>query len=302
MAKRRDRRGAETIKFAHGEAPARAQDLRAASLLVIQGAESDLGTHVMLDRPVTIGRDPDVELPLADGSISREHIRIDRAPDGRYLLSDLGSTNGTLVNGERVTAHILSEGDKIFLGASVVKFGYADGLDMDFHNKLEELVGTDALTGLLLKRKFDAELELALARALAAGEPIAVLVMDMDGLKQINDTHGHQAGDAALITLTRMARATLRPSDSIARIGGEEFVLLLPDTEPSSAISATTRLAARLSENDLNHAGRSIHVSFSAGISPRNRGEQLDSVLKRADEALYCAKNAGKNRVEIAAA
>lgn len=172
-------------------------------------------------------------------------------------------------------------------------------------SEIEELSGLlreDPLTTALNRRGFDEVFARESARADRRQQPMCLVLLDLDDFKQLNDTHGHQAGDAALITLTRMARATLRPSDSIARIGGEEFVLLLPDTEPSSAISATTRLAARLSENDLNHAGRSIHVSFSAGISPRNRGEQLDSVLKRADEALYCAKNAGKNRVEIAAA
>ncbi len=300
MAKRRDRRGAETIKFAHGEAPARAQDLRAASLLVIQGAESDLGTHVMLDRPVTIGRDPDVELPLADGSISREHIRIDRAPDGRYLLSDLGSTNGTLVNGERVTAHILSEGDKIFLGASVVKFGYADGLDMDFHNKLEELVGTDALTGLLLKRKFDAELELALARALAAGEPIAVLVMDMDGLKQINDTHGHPYGGYAIAEVGAILRDVVGARGEACRFGGDEFMCYLKRHTRDAGLKVAEAIVDRVRTHHFEKDGVIIQPTISIGVAVcPDDGDSGDLLFEKADQALYRAKAAGRDRACI---
>src|SRR5437667_12187943 len=114
------RRAAETIKFSAEDV----QDFtrtarRHAALLVVQGAEVDLGTHVVCDRPVTLGRDPDVELPLRDGSISRRHCRIERDDEsGRYILHDLGSTNGTRVNGTRMTDPIpLAEGDKIFLGA-----------------------------------------------------------------------------------------------------------------------------------------------------------------------------------------
>ena len=144
------RRAAETIKFSAEEV----QDLtrtaqRFAALLVVQGAEVDLGTHVVCDRPVTMGRDTGLELALRDGSISRRHCQIERDDDtGRYLLRDLGSTNGTRVNGTRVEAVVpLAEGDKIFLGSTVVRFSYADGLDVQYQAKLEELVTTDALTG-----------------------------------------------------------------------------------------------------------------------------------------------------------
>src|SRR5687768_2134660 len=118
------------------------------SLLVVQGAEIDLGRHVMCDRPITIGRDERADLSLSDGSISRAHCMVERSESGGYLLVDLGSTNGTLLNGERVHDRVpLTSGDKIFLGASVIRFAYSDQLDLQFHSRLEEMVSVDPLTG-----------------------------------------------------------------------------------------------------------------------------------------------------------
>ena len=139
------------------ESIARAQRKQAA-LVVLQGSESEIGTHVMLDRAVTIGRDPKTELPLQDEGISRRHCRIafdkEKAP---FFIEDLGSTNGTLLNGKRLqAAKKLEAGDRIYLGACVVKFTYSDALEVGYHAQMDVLVGTDDLTGLIAKRRFDA--------------------------------------------------------------------------------------------------------------------------------------------------
>ena len=126
------------------------------------------------------------------------------------------------------------------------------------------------------------------------------MLLDLDDFKNLNDTHGHQAGDAALVALTHTARTTMRPNDSIARIGGEEFVLLVPDTDLDSALAATHRLATTLATTRLLHSGPAVKVSFSAGIALRNPAESLHAMLSRADEALYSAKHSGKNRTEVA--
>src|SRR5262249_42389356 len=121
------RRPAKTVRVQSDSRELQQVSERFAMLLVVQGAEVDLGTQVLCDEPVTIGRDADIELPLRDGSISRRHCRVTRADDGSYLLSDLGSTNGTRLNGTRIKAPVaLADGDKIFLGSTIVKFGYAD--------------------------------------------------------------------------------------------------------------------------------------------------------------------------------
>src|SRR5215470_2518683 len=173
------RRPAKTVRVQSDSRELQQVSERFAMLLVVQGAEVDLGTQVLVDRPVTIGRDADIELPLRDGSISRRHCKVERLADGSYFVADLGSTNGTRLNGARIREPVqLAEGDKIFLGATIVKFGWADELDARYHARLETLAATDALTGLLSNRKFDAAFAQALVDAHETGAPVGVLVMD----------------------------------------------------------------------------------------------------------------------------
>src|SRR6185436_8025336 len=138
MPKAPKRKAAETIKFGI-EPDFDPTSRRRGSLVVVQGAEADLGMHVVCDRPIVMGRDPEVELPLRDGSASRRHCQVERDDaNGSYILRDLGSTNGTHVNGKRVDGTWqLSEGDKIFLGSSIVKFTFTDELDVEYMAKVD---------------------------------------------------------------------------------------------------------------------------------------------------------------------
>lgn len=169
--------------------------------------------------------------------------------------------------------------------------------------ELEEVSGLlreDPLTGALNRRGLEEIYAREAARSDRHSISLCLVLLDLDNFKILNDTHGHSAGDAALIELTQTARATMRPNDSIARVGGEEFVLLLPDTDLDSALAATNRLASKLASARLWHTGAVIKITFSAGIALRNTEETLLSMLCRADEALYAAKHAGKNRAKIA--
>jgi diguanylate cyclase (GGDEF)-like protein len=299
-----NRRPAETIKFAAEDV----QDLsriqrRSAALLVVQGAEVDLGTHVVCDRPVTIGRDPDVELPLRDGSISRKHCKVERDGEtGRYVLRDLGSTNGTRVNGSRVDHAVpLAEGDKIFLGASVVKFSFADGFDVEFQSKLDSLVSTDALTGLLAKRRFDGAFENAVHAARAAGTPLGVLVMDMDGLKQINDTYGHEMGGFAIISVAETIRSVLSGKGETCRFGGDEFISYLPNCDRAAATAAAETIRDSIATATFERDGVRLSPTISIGVSIfPDDGETPDELFRAADRALYRAKAGGRNQVAVA--
>src|SRR5262249_40472957 len=179
-------------------------------------------------------------------SSSRRHCKVERLADGSYFLADLGSTNGTRLNGARIREPVqLAEGDKIFLGATIVKFGWADELDARYHARLETLAATDALTGLLSNRKFDAAFAQALIEAHESGSPIGVLVMDMDGLKQINDLHGHQMGGFTLTEVAGILRAELAGMPGEAcRFGGDEFVAFLPGADRTAAAAVAERIRA----------------------------------------------------------
>ncbi|MFH0900184.1 MAG: GGDEF domain-containing protein [Pseudomonadota bacterium] len=297
------RRVAETIRFSADEVQTFAKAAnRHATLLVVQGADVDIGTHVVCDRPITLGRDPDVELPLRDGSISRRHCRVAReGEDGPYLLSDLGSTNGTRVNGSPIAQPVaLAESDKVFLGTTVVRFTFADELDVEYHTRLETMVTTDPLTGLMSKRRFDGEYSVAVQKARAEGIPISVLVMDMDGLKQINDTHGHEMGGYAIIEAAGVIRTVVDERGFACRFGGDEFMAFLPGYDKQTAFQIAEEIRDGIATHRFEKASIRVEPTISLGVStlPED-GETTDDLFRAADRALYRAKAGGKNRVAI---
>jgi two-component system, cell cycle response regulator len=298
---RKYRRAAETLRVAVPEhADASEADRKVASLLVVQGAEVDLGRHMLCDRPITVGRDDRVDLSLMDGSISRAHCTVERDPEtGRYVLVDLGSTNGTSINGVRVHDHVpLSEGDKIFLGASVLRFSFSDRLDLEYQSRLEELVTTDALTGLFTKRQYDATYAMMVERAGVEDSVLTVLVMDLDGLKQINDTHGHELGSFAIAEVAGIARSVLEPHGPLARFGGDEFVGCFPGLEHERACELAEEVRRRVADHVLARDGLRLHATLSVGVASYPR-DVLDpnELFTAADRAMYKAKRSGKNRV-----
>ena len=163
--------------------------------------------------------------------------------------------------------------------------------------RMRELVCEDQLTGSLNRRGLSSVLEHTLARAGRNGEPVSIALLDMDNFKKLNDTHGHAAGDAALVHLVRTARSTLREMDVIGRFGGEEFLIVLPDTRLEDAMHAITRLQTALHQQVLTHCGECVPLTFSAGVTSCRAGDDQAAVVLRADKALYEAKNAGKNCV-----
>jgi diguanylate cyclase (GGDEF)-like protein len=158
---------------------------------------------------------------------------------------------------------------------------------------------TDTLTG-LHNRAHAQDLFAAFERQRAEGRPLALLLVDLDHFKQINDQHGHPAGDAVLRSSAQALRGLLRRSDGLARWGGEEFMAWLPDTDRASALLVAEKTREQLALID--HAlpqGGSLRVTASVGVAELGRGEKVDAALERADQALYAAKHAGRNRVAM---
>lgn len=163
--------------------------------------------------------------------------------------------------------------------------------------QLRGLVQTDQMTGAFNRRGLDDIFKREAARADRNAQSLGVVLIDLDNFKQINDNLGHQYGDNVLINLVNVAKETLRPSDIVARFGGEEFVVLLPDVEMEDALTIISRLQnnlAKIFSTQVNT--HSIPITFSAGIALRSFGEHQNSVISRADKALYQAKRTGKNR------
>ena len=162
------------------------------------------------------------------------------------------------------------------------------------NQELERLASSDPLTGLLNRRGFDARLAQALAMARRSGRPLSVIAIDIDHFKRVNDTHGHEIGDDVLRRLALQLQGWLRASDVVARLGGEEFIVLLPDTALAQAQQIARELVASVQEQAHDQMGP---ITISAGLSAlRPHEEDASALLRRSDEALYAAKSAGRNR------
>ena len=300
MTRRRRTLAQETVKLKVADVRdsiARAQR-RQAALVVLQGAESDLGTHVLLDKPVTIGRDPKAELPLEDDGISRRHCRV-FVEDTLYFVEDLGSTNGTLLNGEKLDGRKrLRAGDRIYLGACVVKFTDSDALEVGYHAKLDAMVGTDDLTGLIAKRRFDAAYVRAIDAARGTKTPLAVLMLDLDGLKQINDTHGHPVGAHTIAEVGKIIGGVVSPQGAACRFGGDEFAAFLPGRTKTDGIDVAEAIRKWVGTHKFAKGGAVVKPTISIGVAafPED-GRTPELLLRRADEALYRAKKTGRDRV-----
>ena len=170
----------------------------------------------------------------------------------------------------------------------------------ELQNELDKaslLVRHDQLTGALNRRGLEEIMDNEAARANRRKSPLCVALLDVDNFKKLNDSLGHDAGDAALIHLVSVIRETLRPQDTLARLGGEEFVILLPDTAVEDANKALTRLQRELTKRYFLNNNEKILITFSAGLTEYRSNDTQASVIKRADEAMYTAKKTGKNRV-----
>ena len=161
------------------------------------------------------------------------------------------------------------------------------------------LVRHDQLTGALNRRGLEEAFEREVGRAQRRQSVLCVALLDIDNFKRLNDSLGHDAGDAALIHLASVIRETMRPQDTVARFGGEEFIILLPETPVEDARTAVVRLQRELTRRIFLHNNERQLITFSAGVTDVRPGDTQASATKRADEAMYTAKQAGKNRVLI---
>ena len=171
---------------------------------------------------------------------------------------------------------------------------------------MSALVSEDPMTHSLNRRGMEQEYARETSRAIRTGAPLCVAMLDIDNFKKLNDTHGHLVGDEALIHLVKTAKEELRATDVIGRMGGEEFMILLPNTETNDAVMVVTRLQRALTrkiffgEKNLGESEK-ILITFSAGVARYENGESQESIMDRADKALYEAKHTGKNKVCLAA-
>lgn len=271
-----------------------------AYVTVIRGSAHDLGRSALVEEAITVGRDVGADFTVKDHGVSRIHVRIARQADGSYALTDLESTNGTQINGTVVRNTCgLSSGDKIFIGETVMRFAVGDDLELSFQLDVAEMVGHDHLTGLESKRCFDDALAFGIETARRSGRSLSLLMMDLDGVKPINDTHGHLFGAHVIKEAGRIVARHLTAGGHACRFGGDEFTAFLPGLEKTDAVEIAEAIRMSVEGAGMEKDGIALAPTISIGVAsyPADADTPVD-LLAKADGALYRAKGRGKNRVE----
>lgn len=271
-----------------------------ASIVVIHGER--LGERIRLDaeRPLVIGRGPDCDLQLSQTSVSRRHCQLFRDGD-RYRIRDLGATNRTFLNEQPVIEAWLADGDHITIGQSILKYVAPGNLEAHYHAEVHQRTILDTLTGLYNRRYFLDMLEREIARNERHRRVFSLAILDLDLFKQINDDLGHLAGDDILKALGHVLGHRVRRNDTAARIGGEEFGILLPETDLSDAMELGEDIRRAVADHEFHGGGRPVALTASLGLAQwRPQMAGASDILREADEALYQAKDAGRNRVRAA--
>ena len=282
------------------------RDLRPA--LVFLSGEL-IAVPIPLERPeVILGRALEADVRVNDTQVSRQHARVSavREPQtGRldYVLTDLNSRNGTYLNGRRVVQARLSNGDKIAIGETILRFDLLDEIDREYQRQIHRLISHDDLTGLLSSRSFFSELRREAGRSTVEGRPFCVLMMDGDNFKAVNDTFGHMTGSKTIEEIGFSIMTNLRSGDAAARFGGDEFAAFLLDADLAQGLVAAERIRTSIEGYEFSvirpgHEQQLHHITVSIGVSSFP-DDSLDPIelVEMADSALYRAKREGRNRV-----
>jgi two-component system cell cycle response regulator len=269
---------------------------------VIKGTESDFGKTFIVDKKrISIGRTDDNYIVINDPMVSKHHCQMRIVKDShieQIIVTDLNSTNGTHVNGELAEERILRSGDKIGIGSTVLRFSFNDEIEEEYHARLFTFATTDSLTGFYNRRYILTELENQSRIAKRNRRVFSIFLLDIDGFKEINDTFGHLVGDEIIKKIAFCIKRNLREQDFAGRFGGDEFMIILPETEIGGALILGDRVRSKIEDYAIPYQGREIRTTITGSIGQyglhANNSTQL---LQVADRALCQAKKQGKNRI-----
>jgi len=268
-------------------------------LVVLAGDSVGRVIRLAANQRFRMGRSRSCELFFDCDNVSREHAALEMDKEGNAILVDAESTNGTLVNGKRVSTAVLRDGDRICLGNVILRFSLQDDLEFDLHRSLYDKATRDPLTGAHNRQHFSETLAREFAFHKRQNMPLSLLIMDLDNFKRLNDTYGHVNGDIVLKSLAREVMACLRQEDEFARFGGEEFVALFRCTPRETALVIAKKLLELIRAMRFSTADVEFEVSATIGVATLqdNGCHSSEDLLMQADRNLYVGKRQGKNRV-----
>lgn len=271
-----------------------------AAYLIVVAGKSMLGKAYKIDPQLTLGRGDGCDLSLPGAGVSRLHASVVRHPEGTVELKDLGSRNGTLCNGEKISSRVLQDGDKIQIGNTVVlRFNYQDSLDESLHQTMFDLGTHDEVTQLHNRTFFEGILDKELKVAAAKGGTLALIMFELDGLEQLADQHGVAAADDVLRAVASRLRDLLRDHLVVARYGMRELVTLLKETPTLTGEQSAEKVRTAVAALQVQHNGVRLPFTVSAGVarSLPKLATSPDILVMAAAKALRAAKDTGRNRV-----
>ncbi len=266
-------------------------------LVVIHG--EGLGKRIDIpEQPIVIGRSHDADLQIPHVSVSRQHCQVWREGNTCHVR-DLGATNRTRVNDRPIEHATLNDGDHLTIGESILKFIGEGSVEARYHEEVYQVATHDALTGLYNRRHFIEIVDKEIARSLRHQRPLSMCILDVDLFKPINDTYGHIAGDTVLRQIGEIMRAHVRGDDIAARIGGEEFAVLLPEACLEAAVVFAERLRQAVEDARFTLGDRLHRLTVSIGVAELGpERDERSRLMAAADAALYKAKEGGRNQVQ----
>ncbi|HLK37071.1 MAG TPA: GGDEF domain-containing protein [Polyangiaceae bacterium] len=282
-------------------APASAPQKTRAMLTIISGSSTGR-TYSVGDGETVIGRGKEVAVRLDDAGASRTHARILAMPEGRYVVEDLGSTNGTFVDSRRADKPLeLKSGDRIHIGPNVtVTFAIMDAQAERIAQQLYESSVRDTLTRAHNRRYLLERISSEIAYARRHSTPLALIMFDIDHFKRINDTYGHLAGDDALREIASLMQRMIRAEDVFARYGGEEFVVVVRGIRHHNVGRFAERLRVAVERLEVVSEATVLRLTISLGYASLDEIDDaqrtVDGIIRLADARLYAAKAGGRNR------
>jgi diguanylate cyclase (GGDEF)-like protein len=292
----RDSERTQVTNLAEIGEPKPSRPMGTACVVVIYGP--DLGKRLPLGvAPFEIGRSAKNDLPIDQESVSRHHARITFDGQG-YCLKDLQSTNGTFINDEAIVEGRLADGDQVRIGRSILKFMTGENIEVQYHEEIYRLMTVDGLTQVYNRRFFNEALEREFNRAKRYERALSLILFDIDFFKRINDTFGHVAGDNVLRHMALSVKPRLRREDILARTGGEEFGILLPEIALDGARTIAEKVRRIVETAQVKHEQQNVRWTISLGVAGLKGDEATpEDLYQAADQRLYEAKQGGRNRV-----
>lgn len=274
--------------------------LKPAALLIMGG---DLNGTIfdLAETSVSVGRNVDNTIALELNGVSRYHFKINFVNE-QHMLIDCESKNGTYINNKKVDDPIaLQKGDIIKIGSVSLKYLPKGDPERLAYDKLNLEANTDKHTGCFNKTYFNNKITLEVNKSKVTGDPLSLIIFDLDHFKKLNDNYGHDAGDFVLKEMAHLIRTNgIREYDVFARYGGEEFVILLPKTNLKQSFEIAERLRKLIENKEFIYDSKRLPVTASIGVADYRQGVATGTDLfKRADEAVYKAKEGGRNQVQF---